>query len=107
MKLIESTRAMFQIPELKRRISFTVLILFIYRLGSHVPTPGINGAALSAELQRMTVIEWKPDCPQADEYRALARKIDENEMFVVPMPLEIEELEQLLLDYGVLAGAAA
>ncbi len=60
-----------------------------------------------AELQRQTVIEWKPDCAQADEYRALARNIENNERFVVPTPLEIDQLEQLLLDFGVLAGAAA
>jgi nitrogenase iron protein NifH len=59
-----------------------------------------------AELQRKTVIEWNPNAPQADEYRTLARNIDNNEKFVVPTPLEIEELEQLLLDFGVLEGAA-
>ncbi len=59
-----------------------------------------------AELQRQTVIQWKPECPQADEYRTLARNIDENDMFVVPTPLAVDDLEHLLLDYGVLAGAA-
>ncbi len=58
-----------------------------------------------AELQRKTVIDWKPDAPQADEYRTLARNIDANDMFVIPNPLEIEELEQLLLDFGVLEAA--
>ena len=56
-----------------------------------------------AEIKRMSVIEWNPEVPQADEYRTLARNIDSNEMFVVPKPLEIEELEQLLMDYGILA----
>ena len=56
-----------------------------------------------AEIKRMTVIEWNPEAPQADEYRALARKIDNNEMFIIPKPMEIEELESLLLDFGVLA----
>ena len=58
-----------------------------------------------AELQRKTVIEWKSDAPQADEYRTLARNIDENDMFVIPSPLEVEEVEELLLTYGVLAAA--
>jgi nitrogenase iron protein NifH len=58
-----------------------------------------------AELQRKTVIDWKPDAPQADEYRTLARNIDENQQFVIPTPLEIEDLEQLLLDFGILQGA--
>jgi nitrogenase iron protein NifH len=60
-----------------------------------------------AELRRKTVIDWNPECPQADEYRQLARRIDSNEMHVVPTPLTVDELEQLLLDFGVLEGAAA
>ncbi|BCS88020.1 nitrogenase iron protein [Pseudodesulfovibrio sediminis] len=55
-----------------------------------------------AEINRKTVIEWDGSVPQATEYRGLAKAIDENEMFVVPNPLEIEDLEQLLLDYGIL-----
>ncbi len=55
-----------------------------------------------AEINRKTVIEWNPNCPQAGEYRGLAKAIDDNEMFVIPAPLEIEELEQLLLDFGLL-----
>jgi len=39
--------SMFRIPELKRRILFTVMILAIYRLGGHITTPGIDGSALS------------------------------------------------------------
>jgi nitrogenase iron protein NifH len=58
-----------------------------------------------AELQRKTVIEWNPDAAQADEYRTLARNIDGNDMFVIPKPLQVEELEELLLAYGVLAAA--
>ena len=54
-----------------------------------------------AEINRKTVIEYDPAHPQADEYRALAMAIDKNEMFVVPNPLEIEELEELLIDFGI------
>ena len=46
-----------------------------------------------AEIKRKTVIEWNPRAPQAYEYRALARKIDENEMFVIPRPIQIEALK--------------
>lgn len=56
-----------------------------------------------AEINRKTVIEWDPKVPQADEYRALARCIDGNDRFVIPKPLEIPELESLLLDFGLLA----
>jgi len=54
-----------------------------------------------AEINRKTVIEFDPVHGQADEYRSLAKKIDQNKMFVVPKPLEIEELESLLIEYGV------
>ena len=39
----------FKVPELKRRILFTLGILVVYRIGAHIPTPGINSIAL-AEL---------------------------------------------------------
>ncbi|MBU4378256.1 MAG: nitrogenase iron protein [Proteobacteria bacterium] len=55
-----------------------------------------------AEINRKTVIEWNGTVPQADQYRGLAKAIDGNTMFTVPTPLEIEDLEQLLLDYGIM-----
>ncbi len=53
-----------------------------------------------AELKRMTVIEHAPDCTQANEYRTLARKISENKNMVIPEPLTMDELEELLITYG-------
>ena len=55
-----------------------------------------------AEINRKTVIEFEPTHVQADEYRSLAKKIDENKMFIIPKPLEIEELEGLLIEHGVI-----
>jgi len=37
-----------KIPELKKRILFTFFILAVYRVGCHIPTPGIDGTALAA-----------------------------------------------------------
>ena len=37
-----------RIPELKRRIMMTLLLLAVYRIGAHIPTPGINAQALMA-----------------------------------------------------------
>ncbi len=54
-----------------------------------------------AEINRKTVIDWNAEAPQADEYRALAKNIDGNDMFVVPKPLKIDELEKLLMDFGL------
>ena len=56
-----------------------------------------------AEINRKTVIDWNPNCPQADEYRALATAMDQNQKFVIPKPLEIETLEKLLIDFGIAA----
>ncbi len=36
------------IPELRRRVLFTLIMLAVYRIGVQIPTPGINGEALSA-----------------------------------------------------------
>jgi nitrogenase iron protein NifH len=58
-----------------------------------------------AEINRKTVIEWNPEVPQADVYRGLAKSIDENKDFVIPTPLEIEELESLLMAYGLMEAA--
>ena len=38
----------FAIPELRKRVLFTLLMLCVYRMGVQIPTPGINGEALSA-----------------------------------------------------------
>ncbi|KAF1077098.1 nitrogenase iron protein [Halodesulfovibrio sp. MK-HDV] len=55
-----------------------------------------------AEINRKTVLEWNDAVPQADAYRGLSDAIDKNEMFVIPTPLEIEELESLLVDFGLM-----
>jgi nitrogenase iron protein NifH len=57
-----------------------------------------------AEINRKTVIDWRPTCKQADEYRALANAIDNNKMFVIPKPLPIADLEKLLIDFGLVEG---
>jgi len=41
-----------KIPELKRRIFMTLLLLAVYRVGCHIPTPGINAQALAAFFAR-------------------------------------------------------
>lgn len=56
-----------------------------------------------AEINRKTVIDWNPEVAQANEYRSLARKIDGNKMLVIPKPLQIAELESLLMEFGLFA----
>ncbi|MBF0310747.1 MAG: nitrogenase iron protein [Magnetococcales bacterium] len=55
-----------------------------------------------AEIRRMTVIEYDPKAGQADEYRALANKIINNKKLVIPKPLSMDELEDLLMEFGIL-----
>ena len=54
-----------------------------------------------AEINRKTVIDFDAEHTQADQYRTLAKKIDENEKFVIPTPITTDELEQLLIKYGI------
>lgn len=47
--MIQAVRNAFALPDLRKKILYTFLILAIYRLAAHVPVPGVNTAAL-AEL---------------------------------------------------------
>src|ERR1700731_3150094 len=42
MKFFEALGNVFRIPDLRKRVLFTLAILAVYRLGGHIPTPGIN-----------------------------------------------------------------
>ncbi|MEH2069467.1 MAG: nitrogenase iron protein [Nostoc sp.] len=55
-----------------------------------------------AELRRMTVNEYAPDSNQAHEYRTLADKIINNTNLAIPTPIEMDELEELLIEFGIL-----
>ena len=55
-----------------------------------------------AEINRKTVIEYDSSAEQAQHYRNLANNIDGNENFVIPTPLGMDDLESLLLEYGML-----
>lgn len=79
------------ISELARRLN-TQMIHFVPR----------DNVVQHAELRRMTVAQYKPDHPQAKEYEILAQKILENEMKTIPTPIEMEELEDLLMEFGII-----
>jgi nitrogenase iron protein NifH len=81
------------IEELARRLG-TQMIHFVPR----------DNQVQQAELRRMTVLEYSPDHPQAEEYRQLAAKIKDNKNLVVPTPITMDELEELLVDFGILGG---
>ena len=46
--MISGAQNIFKIPELKRRILWTLVFLAVYRVGVHIPTPGVNGDALAS-----------------------------------------------------------
>jgi preprotein translocase subunit SecY len=41
-KFFEAFANIFRVPDLRRRVLFTLAMLAVYRLGGHIPTPGIN-----------------------------------------------------------------
>ncbi|MBI3802885.1 MAG: preprotein translocase subunit SecY [Nitrospirae bacterium] len=49
-RFITSVQNIFKIAELRQRILFTAIMMVVYRIGSHIPTPGINNEALSQFL---------------------------------------------------------
>jgi len=52
MSLVESVQNIFRVPELRKRILFTLGLFAIYRLGEHVPSPGVDAAALAAAFSQ-------------------------------------------------------
>jgi len=50
LSILSSFQNIFKIPELKKRVFFTLALLAVYRIGAHIPTPGIRGEALSQFL---------------------------------------------------------
>ncbi|MPM59599.1 Nitrogenase iron protein 1 [bioreactor metagenome] len=54
-----------------------------------------------AEFNKKTVVEYNAEENQAKEYGELARRIIENDMFVIPKPLTMDELEKMVVKYGI------
>ena len=55
-----------------------------------------------AEFNKKTVIEFDPECNQAQEYKNLAQNIIENKNLVIPKPImKMDELEALVVKYGI------
>jgi preprotein translocase subunit SecY len=51
-KFFEAFANIFRIPDLRRRVLFTLALLAVYRLGGHIPTPGIDAAKLDQFFQQ-------------------------------------------------------
>ena len=44
--MLEAVRNAFRLPDLRKKLLFTFLIIVVYRLGAHVPTPGVSYKAV-------------------------------------------------------------
>jgi preprotein translocase subunit SecY len=51
-KFLEAFANIFRIPDLRKRVLFTLALLAVYRLGGHIPTPGIDAAKLDQFFQQ-------------------------------------------------------
>ncbi len=56
--MLESVKNIFSIPDLRKRVIFTLLLLAVYRIGAQIPNPGISSAALAEywESQKGTIL---------------------------------------------------
>src|SRR5215813_6573920 len=52
MKFFEAVANVFRIPDLRKRVLFALALLAVYRIGGHIPTPGVNGNALNDFFNR-------------------------------------------------------
>ncbi len=51
--MMSTFQNIFKVPDLKRKLLFTLGAIFIYRLGAHIPLPGINAQALGLLMQQL------------------------------------------------------
>ncbi|MDR0721379.1 MAG: nitrogenase iron protein [Treponema sp.] len=80
-----------------------VLRAFVKELGTQliylVPRDNI---VQQAEIRKKTVIDLNSESHQAQEYRNLAKAIEENANFVIPTPMSQEKLESILIEFGLM-----
>ncbi|HHW14805.1 MAG TPA: nitrogenase iron protein [Firmicutes bacterium] len=83
-----------------------LLTAFAERVGSQlIQFVTRDNIVQRAEINKKTVIEYDPTSAQADVYRRLARNIDGNQKFVIPDPMPMDELEHLMMEYGIIDAA--
>src|SRR5712671_1644234 len=52
MKFLEAVANVFRVPDLRRRVLFTLALLAVYRLGGHIPIPGIDTKRFEEFIQQ-------------------------------------------------------
>lgn len=53
--MLETFKSIFKVEELRKRILFTLALLIVYRIGGHIPTPGIDGSILASALSSNSI----------------------------------------------------
>ncbi|MCP4686333.1 MAG: preprotein translocase subunit SecY [bacterium] len=53
--MLDTFASIFKVEELRKRILFTLGILVVYRIGGHIPTPGVDGAIISEVLSSQSI----------------------------------------------------
>lgn len=53
--MLDTFKSIFKVEELRKRILFTLAMLVVYRIGGHIPTPGIDGSILAAALSSNSI----------------------------------------------------
>jgi len=53
--VLDTFKSIFKVEELRKRILFTLALLIVYRIGGHIPTPGVDGTILSNALASDTI----------------------------------------------------
>ena len=64
--MVGALKNIFAIPDLRRRVLFTFAMLAVYRIGGHIPTPGINSDALLRMFERQNPVFLSPDDERRD-----------------------------------------
>ena len=52
--MIEKFTNIFKVAELRKKLGFTLSVLLVYRLGGHIPVPGINTDALKSLMDQFS-----------------------------------------------------
>ena len=58
--MIDSIRNIFSIPELRRRVLFTLVLLAVYRIGAQIPNPGIRKISSLSRRSSSPLLSVRP-----------------------------------------------
>ncbi|MDD5425441.1 MAG: preprotein translocase subunit SecY [candidate division Zixibacteria bacterium] len=53
--MLETFKSIFKVEELRKRILYTLGLLVVYRIGGHIPTPGVDGSILTSALSSQSI----------------------------------------------------